>query len=300
MFRQVAALVLLLRFASDAFAGLYYSGESFAELPSKWSGFLVDQRTLRAAGIARPKDAQQSPLRETYLAAAAKLDELARKRALTADEAADLGALSIRLGKPDRAVEVLRAATRKFPDHSHIAANLGTAWQLSGDLEQAAAALEEAVRLAPPKEKVFEEYHLKLVRSRQREGRAAAKPEVDDLFGVKFTGELGKPALPANAAAIVQYLALTLPADGRLLWQLGEIANALGDVRTAAAILDGCVTEFNMATPMLRAHRQLYRTAADELAKKPDHDRHKGSFVAKSMRPLLRKFDVSSLPPIQA
>ena len=29
-----------------------------------------------------------------------------------------------------------------------------------------------------------------------------------------------------------------------MLWQLGELANAHGDVATAAAILEGCVTEF--------------------------------------------------------
>src|SRR5260221_14532738 len=102
------------------------------------------------------------------------------------------------------------------------------------------------------------------------------------------------------AAAMVQYPAPAWPADGRLLWQLAEIANAHGDVRTAAAVLDGCVTEFNMGSVDLRARRQLYRTAADELAKKPDHELHKGSFAARSARPLLRKFDVSSLPPIKA
>ena len=303
------AFAVSILFAGPTQAGLHYSGESFAELPSKWSGFLVDHRSLRTAGIERPKDAPQSPLREQYLAVAAKFD--AKRQALSADELADLGALFVRLGKLERAIEVLRAASRKHPDHFRIASNLGTAWQLSGDLEQAATALEEAVRLAPEKLKSFEEYHLKLVRLRQKEGRTTKAAMVDDLFGVKYLGESGKPEagriaaaefkkLPANAAAIVQYLALALPADGRLLWQLAEIANAHGDVRTAAAILDGCVAEFNTGSLDLRARRQPYRTAADELAKKPDHELHKGTFVARSARPLLRKFDLSSLPPIKA
>ena len=42
-----AALLLLL--PSTATAGLHYSGEKFAELPSRMSGFLVDHRSLRAA-----------------------------------------------------------------------------------------------------------------------------------------------------------------------------------------------------------------------------------------------------------
>ncbi|MDB5313193.1 MAG: hypothetical protein JWO38_7395 [Gemmataceae bacterium] len=312
MTRFTVPLVLLLLLSASARAGLYYSGEAVAELPSRWSGFLVDHRSLRTAGFDQPGGLPPSPLRDDYRAAAAKLEQAGKSRPLTADEAADLGALYVRLGKPEKAVELLRPAARTHPDHFHIAANLGTAWQLVGDLDQAAAALEEAVRLAPEKQKPVEEYHLKLIRLRQKEGPAARKADaVDDLFAVKYVGPSGKPEaggvapaefkkLPDTAAAVAQALALALPADGRLLWQLGEIANAHGDVRTAAAILDGCVTEFGMASPDLRARRQVYRAAADELAKKPDHEKHRGTFLAKSARPLGRRFDLSSLPAIRA
>src|SRR6185312_80950 len=312
MTRIVVALVVLIALADSVRAGLYYSGEKIAPLPSKWSGFLVDHRSLRMAGIARPKGGQQAPLREMYLAAAKRLEERAKRQALTAEESADLGALYIRLGQSDKAVEVLRAAARRFSNNFHVAANLGTAWQLSGDLEQAAAALDDAVRLAPAPSRRFEEFHAKLVRLRLKEGKAAAKPEsVDDLFGVRFVGESGKPEagriaakefkkLPADAAAIVQFLALSLPAEGRLIWQLAEIANAHGDVRTAAAILDGCVTEFAMASADLRARRQLYRAATEAFAKSPTSERHKGTFAARSPRPLVRKFDASKLPPIRS
>src|SRR5262249_28320964 len=119
------AAALLMLGARPGLSGVHYSGESFAELPSKWSGFLVDQRTLRTIAIERPKDMPQSPLREAYLAAAKKLESMP---GLSADEAADLGAVEIRLGKVDRALEVLRAASRRHPDHFRIAANLGTVW----------------------------------------------------------------------------------------------------------------------------------------------------------------------------
>ena len=66
--------------------------------------------------------------------------------------------------------------------------------------------------------------------------------------------------LPANAVAVVQQLALWLPADGRLLWQLGELANVHGDVRTAAAILEGCVTELALgAVELSQASHPLPR-----------------------------------------
>lgn len=307
----LASIAIVLLFHTSGTAGLYYSGEQYAELPSRFRGFLVDHRALRAAAIERPRDVPASPLRADYMIAAERLEKLAKTRALSADETADLGAIYVRLGKLDKAIGILQPAARKSPEHFRLAANLGTAFQLSGDLDRAAECLEEAVRLAPTKLQSFERYHLKLVRLRLKEGRMAGNPTaVDDLFGVKYVGESGNPEpgkmadaerkkLPAEAVAIVEQLALWLPADGRLLWQLGELANAHGDVRTAAAILDGCVTEFTLPAPDLRKRRQLYRAAADELAKKPEHEQHKITFNGKSSRPLLRSFDESALPAIR-
>ena len=244
--------------------------------PRQLAGVLPDHRALRMLAV----PAAATPMADMYADARLKLEAATRAGPLTVDQAADLGAVYVRLGEPEKAVEVLRAAHRRNPDHFRLAANLGTAWQLAGDLEQAAAALEDAVRLAPPAVKPFETAHLKLVQLRMKEGRTARDAATpDDLFGVKYLGESGEPEpgaiaaaqrklLPGNAAAVVQQLAVWFPADGRLLWQLGEIANATGDVRTAANILDGCVTEFAMKSPDLRSRRQLYRTAADEIAKR--------------------------------
>ncbi|HYH65904.1 MAG TPA: hypothetical protein VD866_14490 [Urbifossiella sp.] len=284
--------------AVPARGGVYDTAADPPPLPSRWAGFLPDHRALRAAAVERPADALPSPFRADYLAAAGKLQKL--DRPLTADEAADLGAALLRLGRPTDAVAVLRPAARRSPDHFRTAANLGTAWQLAGDLDQAASALADSVRLAPEQFRRAEEFHLKLVRLRRAEGRAALRPEApDDLFGVDY-GRLFAGKLPADDVAVVQALALALPADGRLLWQLGELANARGDVRTAAAILDGCVTEFGMAAADLRTRRAAYRAAADALAKRPGHDGHRGTIVFRSARPLARRFDTSVLPPVRA
>src|SRR5262245_34362076 len=114
--------------------GLYYSGESYADLPAQWRGFLLDQRTLRNIAVVPKAGEEESPRRSRYLAEAAKLEKQAR---LSANDKADLGALYIRLGDAARAVELLRAAQRQHPNHFFIAANLGTAWQLQGNLAQA-------------------------------------------------------------------------------------------------------------------------------------------------------------------
>jgi hypothetical protein len=309
---RYAVASALLGLASSAHAGLYYSGEAFAELPSQWRGFLVDQRALRMIAV-QPTNGPASPLRKEYQEAAAKLEKLAKERKLTADESADLGALYVRLGDVNKAIDLLRAAQREHPQHFRIVANLGTAWQLQGNLDQALACLEQSVKLVPGKYEKAEQQHLKLVRRRRAQDKNVQ--DLDELLGVRFVDDKGQytpgnlaaaeaKKLPAGAAATVQQLALWLPADGRLLWLLAELANAHGDVKLAAAIFDGCVTEFGMSNAELRRHRQLTRAAADELAAKPDnkvaHEGHAGALKPKSRRPLLGRLDLADLPPINA
>ena len=299
-------------------AGLYYSGESIANLPSQWRGFLLDQRVLRLAAVKPLAGKPDSPLRVKYLQALTNLENEAKKRALTADEAADLGALYVRLGEPAKAVACLRAAQREHPKHFRLVSNLGTAWQMQGELEQAAASLREAIKLAPGKYQGAEELQLRLVEGRQRKKETDA---LDDLFGIQFVNAKGKyepghlaPAdhkkLPAEALAQVQKLALWLPADVRLLWQLGEMANVQGDAKTAAAIFDGCVTEFNSRSADLRQHRQVTRAAADELAKGNAAQAHAGAEAGseahltawrpRSKRPLAARAGQTDLPAVVA
>jgi hypothetical protein len=308
---RLTFVLVWITLTQSATAGLYYSGETQNELPSQWRGFLLDQRMLRAIAVKPAPGTPANPGRIAYEAAAANLEKTARERKLTPDEKADLGALWVRLGESAKAVDVLRAAVRDHPNHFRIAANLGTAWEMHGDMEQAADALQLAVKLAPGNRQKAEELHLKLVRQRQRESRGTHS--LDNLFDVQYTGENGtyEPGkiapgqlkkLPSEAPALAQQLALWLPADPRLLWQLAELANVHGDIRMAAAMMDGCV-EFGLRTPELIDHRRTLR-AADAAAPRPKlgdkaaHEEHPGGFKTRSSRPLAGKLDQAALPPI--
>ncbi len=305
---RLAAVAALLLAVAAVRAGLYYSGEEVAELPSQWRGYLIDQRQLRTVAV-KPTDANPAtPMRKRCQDEADKLAKGLKDGTLSPDEIADLGALYVRLGDAAKAIEVLEPAQRDHPKSFRIAANLGTAWQMSGDLDQAAACLEQSADLAPGKYQRAEKLHLRLVRLRAREPRGAQ--DLDDLFGVSYVGADGKyaagrldeaqrKALPDDAPALLQQLGLWLPADGRLLWQMGEMAAVNGDATTAAAILDGCVTEFGLRSPELRLHRQMLRDAADALAGgTPAHDANSFPLKPKSSRPLVHKTDLAELPPI--
>ena len=177
---RTAALLTLFALTTPVRAGLYYSGEELRPLPARWSGYLPDHRLLRTVGMTDPRGLIPTPpLRDAYADSALKLEAAAKSGPLTADQAADLGALNLRLGRFDKALGVLQPAVRRHPEHFRLAANLGTAWQVNGDLPQAVTALEEAVRLAPAELRSTEALHLKLVRGRAADPKATG---LDALF----------------------------------------------------------------------------------------------------------------------
>ena len=90
---------------------------------------------------------------------------------------------------------------------------------------------------------------------------------------------------------------LSLPADGRLLWLLAELAAAAGDVRAAAGMLDGCVTEFAMQSPVVRARRQAVRALADAAEKQGHAPPSRVAF--KSPRAFARLIDPTGLSAVR-
>jgi tetratricopeptide (TPR) repeat protein len=302
--------------AGPAQAGLYYSGEELAPLPCQWRGLLNDLRLLRNTAVLPRGTAVLPSLRERYEAEASRLRQVAQSRDLTAGEAGDLGALLLRLGEVEAALEVLRQAHRRYPEDFAIAANLGTAWQLAGDLDRAAEMLRWSLERAPEPLRKLEELHLRLVELRRRE--PPGTQALDDLFGVRFVDAEGRFAsgrmderqrskLPSDAVALAQHLALVLPGDGRILWLLGELANAHGDVRVAAEIFEVCVAQFGLNHPELRERRRILREAlAQQQHALPlaggaagEHSQHGNRLRPKSRRALVvRSMELASLPPV--
>ena len=70
------AIFVLLDTSLTAQAGLYYSGEQYAELPAQWRGFLLDQRALRQIAVPPSDKVDASPLRLQYEREAKRLEAL--------------------------------------------------------------------------------------------------------------------------------------------------------------------------------------------------------------------------------
>jgi hypothetical protein len=204
---------------------------------------------------------------------------------LTDDDRINLGEALIRQNNPLEASRVLRpAAGTNF----RAASNMATAQFLNGELQSAHDNLLTALDLWPQEAPGFTPEQLRwlrqaeiqfrtLIRLRLQEAAAQARAKqrrpqpvetVDGLFPVQFIGESGefeagkiaeaeKQKLPPNALAITQQLVLWLPTDARLLWLLGELYNAQGDMQAAGKIFIDCVDQRRFDAPALLSHRQV-------------------------------------------
>jgi tetratricopeptide (TPR) repeat protein len=206
----------------------------------------------------------------------------------TANDLAELGVLLWRLGEPDRALDALSRAKALDPRGFWPLVHLGTFYQATGQLHEADSHLGAALAgFASPWPagaaagnwfRKCEKAQIALLRSRLREGaprgsaRTRPPASVDALFPVQFAGPSGeyeagtiaeaeRAKLPEDAVATVQQLLLWFPEDARLLWLLGELYNATGDIRTAEQVFDECVGSRRFESPVLRDHRRAVKAA---------------------------------------
>ncbi|VTS02692.1 tetratricopeptide repeat protein [Tuwongella immobilis] len=286
--------ILGLLIGTPVWAGIYCGIEPIAPLPTQMRGFLLDHRLLRALTLPPQSGLPESLLKQTYRQTLRQLLDLGATRPLTATELADVTALQLRLGEASAVVARLAPLSRQFADDHRIQSHLALAWFLQGDLARAIPLQQLAWELSPQEFREAERALLRLMQSRAR------NPKSDGLDPI-----LTLPATPSDAdltaaVATLQRVALWLPADGRVLWQLGERVFQLGDLRTAVAILDGCVGEFALGNPELRRNRTKWREELDRIEADPmGHLQARTRLAAKSNRPLLRRFDPAILPKIQ-
>ncbi|MFT3878176.1 MAG: tetratricopeptide repeat protein [Gemmatales bacterium] len=279
-------LVCMIVLTSPAQAGIHISTEKLAPV-AELSEFPAQLRFLRGYG---PPDVTMGSKPTTQrLDFLAKVEALRAKGKLTPDEIADLGGylIYLKLTSPkqppfEEAVSVMEPAMRANPRHFALAANLGTAYQLTGRLDAAERCLQTAVDLAPAPLRDMEQLQLRLVQRRLRENLTrGAQPDLDLLFGkaaapFRFVdargnwnygdlaaGELDK--LPNKSAADttrqIQQLLIWLPDDGRLHWQLAEWSLVMKNPKLALELFRDAVDTFRLSHPNLKQRRALVQEA---------------------------------------
>jgi tetratricopeptide (TPR) repeat protein len=227
---------------------------------------------------------------------------------LAEEDGVNLSAYLIRLRQYQEAIDVLTPLATPNCRNFMIFANLATAEQLAGgQLQRAFNHLQQAQDywprqwpgLSPEQLNWYgrvEEFHLRLLRSRAREGTSRSV-SLDALFGpVRYVGESGQfepgrlaaaeqAKLPKDAMAILQQLLVWLPDDTRLYWQLGELLNASGDLESAYKVFDDCIWKYRFDPPDLKAHRQTVLEALQ--SQKPAQPSEAGSWLPETRKIIL-------------
>ena len=222
-------------------------------------------------------------IRQTELEAKAPGD-------LTTDDRINLGACYIRLGRSDKAVEVLKAADQKnFLVLANLAAAYGPAPLGLSELDRAVSYEEQALAAWPSSQPGWngtalywyhraETYYLKLLRLRLREALANPTAKRWETLDALFD-KPGSPAapyeahmqpwrmwgeLPPDGYQIVAQLLVWSPNDDRLYWQLGELLNAGGVVQDAYKVFDELVNNRSESTVReLQEHRKILKASLD-------------------------------------
>ncbi len=281
-------------------SGIYIKSESWNEMPSQWKGWLVDHRQFLRCQNPVP-GAKPTEMRIRYERLAKELRDKQKASRLTPDDLAELGGLLLRLGKPDEALGLLQGAQRNNPQHFRLTSHLCQAWCATGQWAQARTLSDESVRLAPGRWLGPEELMAKWIRIRQ----TASNDRIDPLFEPSWDGLIdavtaGKPwekakNISPSDMGNLQTLALWFPSDPRLLAQTGVLCAVVGDVRQAALILEGAVSEFGVRDPLVMKLRSVCKDIA---AKPGDHKPHQALVKYRSTRPLEDNSELPDLPSI--
>ncbi|MEZ5940392.1 MAG: tetratricopeptide repeat protein [Planctomycetaceae bacterium] len=103
----------------------------------------------------------------------------------------DHAACLIYLGEYDRAIEMLNAVEEEAPGNYMVATNLGTAYELKGDNEQALQWIETGIERNPESHNGSEWIHVAILRAKLRDPNSE-----ESVLGVSF-GDAPEPVAPS-------------------------------------------------------------------------------------------------------
>lgn len=103
----------------------------------------------------------------------------------------------LHVGETQKAIEILEDLIRKYPDEYNLNANLGTAYELSGNLEKAKFFMEKAIKINPASHHSSEWIHLKILEAKINMQKNPTWLQSNLLLGWDFGNE-EKPVFSKN------------------------------------------------------------------------------------------------------
>jgi tetratricopeptide (TPR) repeat protein len=135
-------------------------------------------------------------------AIAARLESDYRKEGSLA-RGNDLAVAKLLLGQYEDAIELLQQIEQRFPGYAVVAANLGTAYELSGHDEEALIWIREGVRRDPNEHRGSEWLHVLILEAKLALARDPAWLQSNTVLGLDFGNDLeprSPGAMPLNEA----------------------------------------------------------------------------------------------------
>lgn len=173
----------------------------------------------------------------------------------------DYAAVLIHRGESRRAVEILEAIEKSHPGEYRVAANLGTAYELSGDLDQARHWIREGMRRNVQSHHGTEWLHLRILDARQAQARNPNWLRSNSVTGLDFGVEAQprRPCRSGGAEGVIRALIYQLhermafvpapdPLVGSMIADLGSMLMLYRTVDVAIPVFDLAITYRPLAT----------------------------------------------------
>jgi tetratricopeptide (TPR) repeat protein len=238
------ALMLLLSLTSSAWACLWYYGTDMQGKPKSHGGFTP------AMYIQNLTDDSEHRRRVKYLLEP-KADERYKARS-------DMAATLVYQGQPAKAIEILKDVEKEKPGEYVVAANLGTAYELHGDLESARQWIAEAMKRNKDAHYGTEWLHVLILDARMALAKDPKWLETHSVLGVDFgkdpapkspwpwpkgqSLQTAQKALEYQLHERMGFVPAPDPVVGDLLFDLGNVVAMSMTAEHAIAVYDLALT----------------------------------------------------------
>lgn len=190
----------------------------------------------------------------------------------------DLAVGRLLTGRHPEAISLLKEAEKRFPGQSIVAANLGTAYELSGNDAEALLWIREGVRRDPQEHEGTEWLHVKILEAKAALARDPEWLKKNTVLGLNFGGaevpvmpamlplnEKGEARTPAEIGRAILYQMYErqkfVPPPNAVMADLyaarGDLAYAVGRPTRFAASIGDPTEDYEQALKYGAVHQEL-------------------------------------------